>query len=359
MKRFLILAAPIFFLIIAGAGCIKLGGKGSGAMGVFATNDKGETWKPLMAYPTARGVESIAGLKTYKMHRDPSDPNAIYLATRGQGLFYTYNKGETWQSVSALANRFIYGFAVASDDSCTLYASDGPHVLKSTDCSRNWTIIYTEERPNQRFVSLAVDFHNNDIIYGALIGGDILVSKDAGRSWRVTKRFDFELQSLEADPFSGGNIFVASQRNGLYRSRDAGFTWIDLNAGLNNFNDSMNFYRLVLNPAQRDSLFWISKYGILRSNDSGVTWGDVKLLTPPGSVNIYAFAINPKNQNEIYYTGTILGSKNEHIRSTFYKTSDGGVNWITKKLPTNSIPIQFMMNPANTSQLFVGFTTLN
>ena len=125
------------------------------------------------------------------------------------------------------------------------------------------------------------------------------------------------------------------------------------------YTDSLSFYRLTLNPGQRDSLFWISKYGILRSNDAGETWSDMKLLTPPGSVNIYAFAINPKNQKEIYYTGTILGPKNEHLRSTFYRTVDGGENWVTKKLPTNSIPIQFVMNTENSSQLFLGFTSLS
>ena len=34
-------------------------------------------------------------------------------------------------------------------------------------------------------------------------------------------------------------------------------------------------------------------------------------------------------------------------------------NWVTKKLPTNSIPIQFVMNTENSSQLFLGFTSLS
>ncbi|OGH94376.1 MAG: hypothetical protein A2538_01045 [Candidatus Magasanikbacteria bacterium RIFOXYD2_FULL_41_14] len=344
-------------LVLVGAGCIS--GTAAGPMGVYASLDKGDSWQPAFAYPTAKGVESIADLKVYRMHIDPSDPNTIYLATRGQGLFYTYNKGETWQSVPEMDKKFIYGLAVNPVDKCAIYVSDGQHIYKTEDCSRTWNIVFTEEIPTQRLVALTIDYSNGNLVYGALLGGDVLVSRDAGKSWQVTKRFKFELQSIEVDPFVSGRVYLASQKNGLYRSDDAGVTWTDLSVGLNNYTDSLSFYRLTLNPGQRDSLFWISKYGILRSNDAGETWSDMKLLTPPGSVNIYAFAINPKNQKEIYYTGTILGPKNEHLRSTFYRTVDGGENWVTKKLPTNSIPIQFVMNTENSSQLFLGFTSLS
>lgn len=357
MRRIIYLFIPAVLLILGGAGCI--GGATQGPMGVYTSSDKGDSWQPVFAFPTAKGVESISNLKIYRMHIDPSDPNAIYLSTRGQGLFYTYNKGETWQSVPILSGKFIYGLAVDPHDKCNVYASDGLHIYRSDDCLRTWKTVYTEERPAERFVALAVDYGSGDVVYGALLGGDFVVSKDAGKSWRMTKRFAFPLQYLEADPFNPGRVYLASQRNGLFRSDNAGSDWVDLSLGLNNFNDSMSFYRLVLNFGRRDSLFWISKYGILRSNDAGATWMEMKLLTPPGSVNIYAFAINPKNQQEIYYTGTILGPKNEHIRSTFYRTTDGGVNWVTKKLPTNSIPINFVMNTENASQLFLGFTSLS
>lgn len=359
MRRIFYLFVPLAMLVLTGVGCIQLGGAVAGPMGMFASVDKGETWAESNVYPTSKGVQSIAGLKVFRMHSDPSDSNAIYLASRGQGLFYSYDNGATWQTFPALANKFIYGFAVAPKDKCTMYASDGQHIFKTDDCGRVWTIIYTEERPTERFTSLAVDYDNTNIVYGTLLGGDFLVSEDAGRSWRVTQRFGFETQFMTTDPFQPGRVYVAGQRNGLWRSDDVGRTWKDLSEGLGNFSGSLTFYRLFLNPKTRDSLFWVSKYGILQSNDAGATWGEMKLLTPPGSVNIYTFAINPKNLDEIYYTGTILGQKNEHVRSTFYKTVDGGKNWVTKKLPTNSIPAFMLINRVNPSQLFMGFTVLN
>jgi hypothetical protein len=60
----------------------------------------------------------------------------------------------------------------------------------------------------------------------------------------------------------------------------------------------------------------------------------------------------------MYYTGTILGSKNEHIRSVFYKTEDGGKNWVTKKMPTDTIPAYLLVHPENNNLIFMSFMNL-
>ncbi len=358
MKKIFTLFALVSGILLIGAGCIQTGGSGSGTMGVFRSNDKGDSWAPALAVPTAQGVKNIGGVNVFRLHTDPSDPNAIYLASRGQGLVYTYNYGTSWQTVDVFGGRFIYGLAIDPSNKCTIYVSDGANIYKTTDCSRTWKLMYTEQRPSQRFVSLAVDFGNPKMVYGGITGGDVLVSGDAGLSWRVVKRFGTELQYLTTDPLTPKRLYVATQRDGLFRSDDGGENWTDLNVGLDKFNDSKSFYRLVLNSGQKDSLFWISKYGILRSDNAGQDWTEMKLITPPGSVNIYSFAINPDNQKEIYYTGTILGEKNSHVRSTFYKSVDGGNNWVTKKLPTNTIPTYLLINPQNSSQLLIGFMNL-
>jgi photosystem II stability/assembly factor-like uncharacterized protein len=282
----------------------------------------------------------------------------MYVGTRGQGLFYTYNNGDSWQTAPFMAGKFIYGLAVDPLDKCTIYVSDGTHIYKTVDCSRTWDVIFTEERPTQRLVSLAIEPSNPQNIYGAILGGDIIFSSDRGVSWAVIKRFGFDLQYLEADPFTPHRLYIAGYRDGLFRSDDGGITWQDLTPGLDIFNDSRTFYRLILHPTKENTLFWISKYGILFSRDAGATWAELKLLTPPGSVNIYAFAVNPANDRELYYTGSILGEKNVHIRSTFYKSVDGGKSWVTKKLPTNTIPVVIRIQPNNPSALFMGFTTV-
>ena len=357
--KFLILTAVAASIILTGAGCIQFGlTAATGPMGIFRTSDGGTSWVKTSNLLTATGIQSLSGIKVYRMYDDPSDHNAWYLTTRGQGVFYTYDNGDSWLAIPFLKGQFIYGFAVDPKNKCLMYASDGPHIYKTVDCARTWELVYTEELPSQRFVSLAIDYGDTDVVYGAKLGGAIVVSTDKGHSWSTIKSFGFEVQQLTADPRQSGRLYLAGYRAGLYRSEDGGITWTNLTSGLSSFNESTVFYRLILNPGQRDSLFWISKYGILRSDNAGLNWSEIKLLTPPGSVNIYGFAINPKNQNEMYYTGTVLGDNNTHVRSTFYKSVDGGHNWVTKKLPTNTIPNGLWMNLDNPNVMMMGFTTL-
>jgi len=345
---------------IMGASCINIGATDAGPMGVYRSMDKGDNWEAVTAFPTPQGVKSIAGVKVYRIFEDPSDPNAFYLGTRGQGLVYTYNNGDSWQAVDFFAGRFIYALAVDPKNKCNIYASDGAHIYKTIDCSRSWTLIFTEERANERFVSIGIDNINTKVIYAAQLNGDIIVSRDEGKSWQAIKRFGFQLQQMEVDHQVANRIYVASYRNGLYRTDDGGKNWVNLNEGLQTFGDTtMTFYRLVLNTAQKDSLVWISKYGILRSDNAGNSWNELKLLTPPGAVTIFAFAVNPKDSKEIYYTGSQLGEKNVHIRSTFYRSNDGGIKWETKKLPTNTLPVMIKINAKNNSSLLMGFTVLN
>lgn len=366
MKKILTLGSILSVLLLTGQGCISLGGPtAAGPLGTFRSADKGETWVQVNNYPTAQGVKNLAGVKVYNTFTDPSDPNALYLATRGQGLFFTYNKGDIWQSAGAtLANKFIYAVAVDPKDKCTVLASDGPRIYKSTDCNRTWTLVYTDDRTGERVVSIAFDYGNSKNIYAALLSGEVLQSVDAGASWRMIKNFAasltqypaVNLQYLATDPLKPGRIYAAQSKTGLARSDDGGATWTDLSAGFTGFTDSLSFYRLVLHPTEKDIVFWVSKYGILRSNDAGKTWADLKLLTPPGSVNIYALAISPKNSKEMYYVGTVLGVGDQPSRSTFYKTVDGGGNWLTKKLPTNNIPVSVVVHPVETNTVFVAFT---
>jgi len=357
-KKIIILLLSLAGVTLAGAGCVQFTGSAQGPMGMFMSADKAETWQQKNTLVTAQGVKSLSGAKVYKIFTDPSDPKALYMGTRGQGLFYSYDSGETWNASAFLANKYIYALSVDPNDKCTIFASDGPNIYKTNDCQRTWKLVFNEARPEQRLVALANDYKDSKIVYAAEIGGDIFRSQDGGASWRLIKNFNFELRHLAVDPFDSRRLYAASYTQGLYRSDDAGTTWESSSIGFENYSGSMSFYRLIFNPVQKDNLFWISKYGILRSNDGGGTWSEIKLLTPPGSVNIYAFAVNPQNLAEMYYTGTILGDRNQNLRSTLYKSVDGGVNWVTKKLPTNTIPVDLLVSKDGGKNIFLGFTTL-
>lgn len=137
------------------------------------------------------------------------------------------------------------------------------------------------------------------------------------------------------------------------RSKDAGATWVSLKDTMKDYSKSLEFRRFLAHPEVPGRLYWISTYGILVSSDSGDSWDSIDLITPPGSTHIFGFYVSPKDVNQIYYTATI------NNRSTFYKTVDGGTNWITGKLPSDQLPSILYISPEKEDVLYLGFTKIS
>ncbi|MFH1286156.1 MAG: hypothetical protein ABII02_00140 [Candidatus Magasanikbacteria bacterium] len=355
MKRnYLAFPVILFALLLMGAGCLTVGEKKdttSGPAGVFVSTNRGDAWKQISLLPEAQGVTSLTGVSVYRLFTDPQDAGTLYWSTRGNGLLYSYDDGGTWKkSVSPLDTGFIYSVAVHPEDKCVIYATNGRYVYKTEDCSRTWTEVYRETRANVLIVSLDINSFAPHQIYMALSNGDFFQSVDLGQSWKIVRRFKARLEKIITDRHNNGNIFIATRSKGLVRSTDAGENWEDLGSALSEFSQGKDYRRFFAHPTEAGTLFWISQYGILVSNDSGSSWKAMNLLTAPGSVKIYGFAIDPQNSNNIYYTGT---SGN---RSTFYRTVDGGKNWITKKLPSGQLPTAIHVHPEKSDWVYVGFT---
>lgn len=357
-KSLSIISILCFALFLTGASCVSFSGGGgndtsAGPVGMFASTDKGETWNQASAYPTVEGVKSLSSVAIYRITVDPSDPDTMYLASREGGIFYTYDNAQTWQHVNKTLNAgFIYGIAVHPKNRCQIFATNGTQVFRSDDCSRSWAEMYRESRANVRISSLAFNNFSPYEIFLTEQNGDVFVSFDSGNSWTVNARLGVEIIQMTSSPLKGGLFYLTTRKDGLYRSEDGGKTWVSLSDKMSSFSQTNQFRRFVLHPAKPDTNFWISTYGILRSDDRGDSWKAMELLTPPGSAEIYAFAVNPQNDNEIYYTATNAN------RTTFYKTIDGGKNWITKKMPSGQIPIFLRVHPSNANLVFMGFTFL-
>ena len=136
---------------------------------------------------------------------------------------------------------------------------------------------------------------------------------------------------------------MALESEGLWKSNNKGGSWKDLREKMKDFGDSGTTYDLDM-TADAKTIYFTSQYGVLVSVDTGETWKKVNLLTPPSSTRIYSFAVNPNSAKEIYYA----------TASTFYSSSDSGANWKTKKLPTSRTGTALLVDPKNSSLLYLG-----
>lgn len=340
-------------LILLGVGCstVDQGPTTTGPAGMFVSLEKGESWKPVSTMPTLEGNKSLLGASVYKLIADPQDPSGLYWASRDNGLFYSFDGGNTWkQSLAPFTKGFVYAVAVHPKDKCIIYATNGRQVFKTEDCTRSWAEVYEEVRSDSSVRTLAFDPFAPYSIYMGVNNGDLYSSGDQGRSWKLATRFKSSLSEIAFDGQREGLMYAGLRNAGLSRSFDKGATWTNISDKMSGFPGSLEFRRILVYPSKPNQIYWVSKYGILTSRNAGEDWDAFQLVTPPGSVNIYGFAVNPHNDQDIYYTATYKE------RSTFYRSEDGGKSWITRKLPSQQLPTALYVHPQHDSWVYVGFT---
>lgn len=339
---------PIIFLLLLGQGCIKIQSGGSGSDGgIFKSVDKGMNWAQkamVLSLPTR--PFNIAGLNVNKLVIDPSDHEALYLATSGAGIFYSLDGGEGWLQSKTLRAGDVYDVAVDSRNKCTIYAATSNKLLKSTDCARTWNSVFVDSRPEVLVTRALIDRNNANVVYLAASNsqnGDLAKSVDAGATWTPIGHWSSPITKIVMDANSSDILYVATQLNGLQRSANAGATWTNLSSKLDTFPGSRDFSDLVVDPSISGTIYYVSIYGILKSVNSGDSFEKIDLLTPPGSTRIYSFAVNPSNSAEIFY-GTA---------TTFYKSVNGGRQWQTKKLPTSRVAKGLVIDTTNPNVMYL------
>lgn len=343
-------------LFLIGAGCISFTGSANKKAsttggGFYLSKDNGESWKSITVLPTATGVKTLTGVSVYGLVEDPNDSKALYWLTRDHGLLYSYDEGATWnESVAPLNTGFVYGIAINPRDNCTIYATNGRQILRTTDCNRSWKEVYREGVTSRFIKSLAINPLPPYELFALSSNGSLLKSLDNGESWKIHHDFKAPVEKMIFDLNKKGLVYIPTQNAGLLRSEDSGKTWVNLSEKLKPFTGALKYRRIYVHPLKGGQVYWISKFGILVSKNGGDDWDAINLITPPGGSTIYAFGVNPKNDNELYYS-SIVGS-----RSTFYKTTDGGKTWVTRKLPSAQIPVTMRVHPVNTSWIYLGFS---
>jgi photosystem II stability/assembly factor-like uncharacterized protein len=166
--------------------------------------------------------------------------------------------------------------------------------------------------------ALVVDPNDPDRFYFGTLDGQIYVSTDAGRNWRLLVNFNQRLfvDHILVDPRNSKVLYVATHRHtdpgGFFKSTDGGLNWRESPELRNEALHSM-----AQSERDRNVLLVGTISGIFRSNDSGETWTRLPTNRTPDLIDVESLAIDPRNTNAIY-AGTW------HLP---YKSMDGGQTW--------------------------------
>lgn len=322
----------IGFLVVAPiivTGCtIRLGGGGTtkaADAGVWRSDNFTANWAPKSSIANAAGPRAnLSGFGVRKLVLDPEDLNTIYSVTDGHGVFYSYDRGESWQTIKQFASSNVKSIAVDPKSKCVLYLVVDNRLFKSTDCGRFWDNTYFHQNPQVSLTDVIINEATSSNIFIANSVGEIIKSQDGGITWATVMRATGPIAEFILDPLNHETIYAATPSKGIYKSIDNGENWNSLGEGLKSYAGSNEYKSLIVYRSDPNILFLIFKFGILKSVDGGQSWNIVDLLVK--SATITAAAINPKNSDEIYYTTS----------NTLVRTTDGAKTWKSTKLPFSS-----------------------
>jgi photosystem II stability/assembly factor-like uncharacterized protein len=245
-------------------------------------------------------------------------PHLFFFGATGGGVWKSINFGQNWYPVSDkfFKSPSIGAIRMAPSNPNIIYAGTGSDgirsnviagkgVYKSLDQGESWTFIGLEKTAH--IGAIEINPSNADIAYVAAIGNafapneerGVFKTDDGGNHWKKVLYLNDSIgfSDLELHPINANIIYACSWRvdrkpwtiisgtneGGIYRSIDAGNTWIKLDVGLpNGFIGKID---LAITPASPDRIYALIEAengsgGVYLSENKGDQWIKISSFSP-------------------------------------------------------------------------------
>lgn len=207
----------------------------------------------------------------------------------------------------------------------TLFIVVREKLLKSIDGGASWNRIVRGIDNKHRLSALSISPQNSQIIFASSLGDGVYKSENAGNSWvKVTNNLEnLNIGLLWVSPASSDVVFAAGREKGLYKTENGGGEWFEaLDTGC----------RITALSFLPDKIDWIlvgdSEGVVWTSGDGGKTWKSSLTLKQSGAVT--AISANPNfSDNCVIFLGT---EKNGVLRANLAQEDSNSLSL----LPINS-----------------------
>jgi photosystem II stability/assembly factor-like uncharacterized protein len=278
----------------------------------------------------------FAGWEMYHLKGSPADPNRLYASQCsgwfGQQIQRSDDGGATWEPVG---NQFTYDGVTGTHQ----WYDGTPHPW---EFKRVW--------------HLEPSLTDPDTAYAGIEDAALFRTTDAGKTWHELSGLrghgsgsqwmpgagGLGLHTILIDPKRPGRLFIAISAAGVFRSDDAGTTWLPKNRGLNSqympdptAEIGHCVHRIAMHPSRPDVLFMQKHWDVMRSDDAGDSWHEVSGNLPTD----FGFPIEVHaHEPETIYVVPIK-SDSEHYppegKLRVYRSRTGGNEW---EALTNGLP---------------------
>ncbi len=307
---------------------------------------------------TGADVRTTASGRLTAIAFDLNNPNTMYVASAGGGVWKSTNKGGSFTSVTSSRPEFAFNsVAVDPQNSNVVYAGTGDltgyygnGILKSTDAGATWTLYGSAEFGANAVTQIIVHPTNSSRLYASTAwaaqqpaknpppGKGIFRSNDGGATWQQVLNCTpcgSGFTDLLMDPSNPQTLYAGNAGVGVFKSTDGGDTWNPLNDFAATVG-RQNYSRLEMaigSGAASNTLYAgidgrrnvngvVAAWGyVYRSTDGGQNW---QRLDPNNTPNYCggqcwydnAIAVNPANANDVLLGGVDI-----------YRTGNGGGSW--------------------------------
>jgi len=192
---------------------------------------------------------------------DPKDNNIMYMGTFPAGIYKSTDGGQTWQEKNVgWTNDGVFCLVFHPDNSDIVYAGTYNGINRSLDGGEHWHMWDEGFPPEQWVFSIDFDPEDPDVMYAASkngtnegrgeegFHGTVMKSTNGGEYWfEIIEGLDKnqEFYNIMVDCFDHNRLYLATQREGVFISLDAGGSWTAWNKGLTNLVAGTNGNNVV------------------------------------------------------------------------------------------------------------------
>ncbi len=219
---------------------------------------------------------------------DPENPAVIYAGSEHSGLFYTTDGGKRWLRANPNVPKLMLfsvlalpGTVMAGTIPAALYKKNGGgwEELQGVRIASSGATFPPSPELQSRTRYLAFDPRDYNRLYAGIEVGGLLISDDAGKTWRAAGKSLSDPDVHEVLASRSDGLVLAACGDKAFRSRDRGASWEEITPGAHDYGMSVAEDRdgfIYLGSARGRPNTWLRESGadaaIYRSRSAGSDW---------------------------------------------------------------------------------------
>ncbi len=319
---------------------------GAAGGGVWRTEDNGGNWENISDgyFGGSIGAVAVSEWDTNVIYVGGGEKTVRGNVSHGSGMWKSLDKGKTWKSIGLEDSHRIPRIRIHPKNPDLVYVASmghlsGPNkqrgIFRSKDGGANWEkVLFVNDEVG--FVDLVMDPNNTRVLYASSWrvirtpyslesggpGSALWKSTDGGDTWvnlienNGMPKGPIGINGITVSPVNSDRLWamIEAKAGGLFRSDDAGESWVRINEERKLRQRAWYYTRLYADPSDVDTVF-VLNVRFWKSKDGGKTFASIS--TPHG--DHHDLWINPENP-EIMVIGDDGGAQ---------VTIDGGASFST------------------------------